>query len=786
MSNLSVTSIGSDAEELLFKRVESKEQKQPCRQPECPPDTPLAQVHAGFRKFLKEHSSPPHSRVTAGGRIVPVGPHGSSPPSFNVSNIADVIHAQPQAPAPVLHQGPSNAGDAKGHGRGCSSATTENFSVASARPDTQGKSQQSEASFVTAPGTTGLAPVYVANFPTPLPAGAQVLVKLAHGPTLVAVGDALFEAVSEGVNTILTPLNGFQQGAQLAPAPMHPAFPPMPMMTMTSMQVGNMANNMPLAFNQPAVEVQRQALQKQLNELRTQLDQLDKYVALHRSELGSYSLSAVVAQRRQLVVQADETRVAKETLDKQTQMNSRPFHAQVLQAPPGFIMGSSAGNVQGRFLPGMGLPALGGGQQMYGAGVPIHTGMPVHNVAAQLPPSHRVESNGWKAQLSAHDAGPQSWQQRSAAPNNAASNENAAAMQSIPPGLKYGAKGWKATKTTHNFGSQAQQKSIVNNVQGSKYGPATYDHRIGAIWTHGGISQIPNTDVQGYNVTQDETLLNHPGYDQAHQQAMHFPYVSEQDASYATRLGLNPPNEPKKYCSTRAEFAEVIRQAREQARLYGRIGWSQNDLQAEAERDVRWAMGDHARIPLPKAVPEYLTNPRPWDWKSQLVDHTNDLGTTFVDADGVIRVKDPNHSAFGHPINPGYLAEAQGYAQTQAQMFRANQYDTAFGQENTLPISGPVNPGGNHTTLTGDKNGELTHHSKHAYVEDAPDTPAHYGFASGSLRGATVSGRPYHGWTMKDFDEFEERQEKANPARSKKSPPPSSPRGCLGDHLRDE
>lgn len=49
-------------------------QRLPCRQPSNPPQGTLAQTDAGFARFLKEHASPKHQRVTAGGRIVPMSP----------------------------------------------------------------------------------------------------------------------------------------------------------------------------------------------------------------------------------------------------------------------------------------------------------------------------------------------------------------------------------------------------------------------------------------------------------------------------------------------------------------------------------------------------------------------------------------------------------------------------------------------------------------------------------------------------------------------------------------
>ena len=728
-SNVSKESVGSDAEELLFKRTEPNEPKQPYRQPECPPDTPLAQVHAGFRKFLKEHSSPPHNRVTAGGRIVPVGPHGSSPPSLNPSSIADVIHGQEQT------QATSTAGNVKGHGRGSSSGTMENSSVASTRRESQGNSQQSEASFVTAQANINLPHVYLPNFPTPLPAGSQVLMKLAHGPTLVAVDNALYEAVSEGVNTILAPLNGFQQGVQLAPMPIQAGFPmmaPMPMTSMQPMPLMNMTNNMHIAFNQPAVDIQRQVLQKQLDGLRAQLDQLDKHVALHRSQIGSYALSAVVAQRRQLVVQIDETRIAKENLDRPTQMNSRPFNAQMLQAPQGFGMGSNANNFQGQYFPGTGMPVLAGGPNMYGAGFAAHAGVPIQNVGAQLPPSHKIDSDGRKVQQSIRNAKNQPWQKTSSGANTSATPSNPSSTETIPIGFELGEHGWKAKELT--------RENFPGNVQGTGYEPTTFNYLEGAIWSHGPPSKEM---LQARNVAHNEFQNNQPSFVQAHQSASQFPYVSEHQASYATILGLNPPNEPKKYCSTRAEFAEVIRQARDQARLYGRVGWSKNDPQQAAEEDIRWAMADHERVPLPKAMPDYLSDPKPWDWESQSVKAFRDNGTTWMDANGDVQWEIPSPMPYGQPINREHPAQAHPYAQGQAELYRAQQYEAAYGHQTTSSVRGPVNPVGNQTVWTESDNGELSRQSKHAYVEDAPETPARHEFNNGSVNGSDVTREAY-------------------------------------------
>ncbi|GAD97127.1 conserved hypothetical protein [Paecilomyces variotii No. 5] len=51
----------------------------PCRQPRNAPHENLAQTDVGFARFLKEHASPKHHRVTAGGRIVPMNPELPAP-----------------------------------------------------------------------------------------------------------------------------------------------------------------------------------------------------------------------------------------------------------------------------------------------------------------------------------------------------------------------------------------------------------------------------------------------------------------------------------------------------------------------------------------------------------------------------------------------------------------------------------------------------------------------------------------------------------------------------------
>ena len=77
----SVDSNLSTEDQIVFSGTQSYH---PLRQPHSAPSSDLAQRHEGFARFLKEHSSPTHQRVTAGGRIVPMNPR-QPPPAFSLT-----------------------------------------------------------------------------------------------------------------------------------------------------------------------------------------------------------------------------------------------------------------------------------------------------------------------------------------------------------------------------------------------------------------------------------------------------------------------------------------------------------------------------------------------------------------------------------------------------------------------------------------------------------------------------------------------------------------------------
>ena len=82
MNRRRLSSAASNNSETDFPRVNVQH---PVRQPKHAPEGTLAQTHEGFKRFLKEHSSPKHHRVTAGGRIVPMDdPRRTPAPEFKL------------------------------------------------------------------------------------------------------------------------------------------------------------------------------------------------------------------------------------------------------------------------------------------------------------------------------------------------------------------------------------------------------------------------------------------------------------------------------------------------------------------------------------------------------------------------------------------------------------------------------------------------------------------------------------------------------------------------------
>ena len=93
------------------------------------------------------------------------------------------------------------------------------------------------------------------------------------------------------------------------------------------------------------------------------------------------------------------------------------------------------------------------------------------------------------------------------------------------------------------------------------------------------------------------------------------PKVLAVDAAYCDEMGFNDPKAPKLYCSTPKEFSEVIEAARCCAKYYGCKGGQSKDPEYDAELDIRDVM--QQKLPIPLKRPGPPGDPcKPWDFQT--------------------------------------------------------------------------------------------------------------------------------------------------------------------------
>ncbi|BCR88587.1 uncharacterized protein ACHE_41151S [Aspergillus chevalieri] len=89
--------------------------RRPSRQPHDPPQGVITQSDNGFTRFLKEHSSSKHQRVTAGGRIVPMNSLGPAPkmqlPMGQQGVSATLFQSEPTTKLPEKNPNPTTDSD---------------------------------------------------------------------------------------------------------------------------------------------------------------------------------------------------------------------------------------------------------------------------------------------------------------------------------------------------------------------------------------------------------------------------------------------------------------------------------------------------------------------------------------------------------------------------------------------------------------------------------------------------------------------------------------------------
>lgn len=558
-------------------RLRPRAMQHPFRQPLNPPEATLIQKHAGFARFLKQHASPPHHRVTAGGRIVPAGP--LSPPPFQLLPSINAVVSNPysrsvaeKSNAPETStKGPSNPKTPYG-------TPLAQQNVNANRPRPFDIPHLASGNVGTTQATQTQAPL-INQFGTnlgPLPPGATPIGFLLDGSPLVYFDGVSYQSYWDGTSTILKPLQlPVPQMGYSAPAYSQMAFGPQFYGSRGSIGTGYPPDAFSsLQFTDGINDAREQSQQLDMasshnltflhSQLSSQLTSLDKYVALHLHEFSPAENARCTAMRRQLVEQLDHLRVSKGGTDPLNSTNGKMYGSYAAAAPWPTTNGSTE-------------PP----HRSYG--VPANT-----NNRAVYP--------------STPDAsGPATSQDSSSGLNSRPVPPLKSRKCLSPDAPPFVPSGTAALTDRADLSHRVQPSTVQKLERREQHG---YSDDCKGQTTDK--SPLQKSQMGLGKRSMDLSSSNDPD--------SVVPYVSTSEIEYASTPGFNPPGAPKVYCTTASEFQEVIRRVRQQAQMYGCKGGQSKDPAYDAEQDVRWAMADNEPIPLPRSPADHLTQPRPWNW----------------------------------------------------------------------------------------------------------------------------------------------------------------------------
>ncbi len=611
LSSFTRRSTDSD-EELTFQ---GRFMHQPLRQPRAPPRTPHAQQNEGFARFLKQYASPPHHRVTAGGKIVPAGPL-SPPPMLTLGSIQGLLDEQSGAAEPfskidrtslaLKRAQIANTDLRLGEFRPSRNGVTNTENLGSTI-QTQGVSNNkyNVGNGVTqshATSTYGLQPM---GPMVQLPSGPVSTMMLQDGSTIYSMNGLMYRSYWNGTEMVLEPLNV---------PPTAPIFHDYSMPGVGSSQAwtGTQSTiNLPTLFGNAASEPQAYpppvnhdlrapALHNHFENLQSRLTALDKHMALHLHELPPTVHAALVAQRKDLVEQLDSVRVAKEQFERCGSTATSVFSPYAM---------ANIGDHQHSFGPQGTTPNFA---------IPAAT-VPISFITPRFAATH-------VAMESAID-------QTGSAANN---SWGAATNKGLSPDAPAFIPGF-AQRTSSESGKKCvdelNQHGHRNHASASGAKVRTLDGNKSVCASASGKYGVKDAcqKMVGQMHLEKSAAAHRSGTNLSPRSSSQdvLPVVSDQEAEYVDRLGLNPANGHRLYCRVPAEFQEVIRRAREQATLYGCLGGQSKDPAYDAEQDIRWAMSDSEPIMLPKKTLDHFAEPRPWNWNDsaynyRVVHHTSD------------------------------------------------------------------------------------------------------------------------------------------------------------------
>ncbi|PGH26957.1 hypothetical protein AJ80_01341 [Polytolypa hystricis UAMH7299] len=349
----------------------------PVRQPVNAPQGTLAQVDAGFARFLKEHSSPKHQRVTAGGRIVPMNLSGSPAPEFKLPTPASEqscpmkgdknrsankaksptsTHSQIESESSMQHHLPYDGGQGNGHAKSFTS-------TASVAQTSSGRISQryGETTHPSSMNASGFLSSLESQLPLGLSPNSEILKLGPMSPETAPYGP--FYSVAGGVTDAMGLVPAVSQSyypqftvSHPLPSPQLPLQAPyvLPSSQLLSMysapptgvmlappqlypNAGGLQNQGIGPFNSPTVPTLPAASQfldqttlKSLEDathehdmLSDQLANLDRYLALHTWDIDQNTKKHLVEQRKEIVMKLDTVRVSKEQLETSLQQQCK-------------------------------------------------------------------------------------------------------------------------------------------------------------------------------------------------------------------------------------------------------------------------------------------------------------------------------------------------------------------------------------------------------------------------------------------------------------------------------
>lgn len=544
---------GRSEEGAIFSGREYPNAHKPYREPQNPPKEEVTQQQEGFKRFLKQVASPPYNRVTAGGRIVPAGPY-FPPPMLNYGSIEKTIN-QPM-PKTLLNVNASNKSNAREGGTEAQASSNMLSGQYKVNQNTNSAGLYPLGAVqIQDPGN-----IHHGGFDGPtfqFPQGIEPLYWLAGGGAIVSFQGVQYQASWNGPHLILehphftvTPEHTAMMDAQVAHGSHYAAAVKPVLATERQMSITNTTSRYASCHFQPNNQTGRNVSNEEYENLRARLKELDKHLALYHHKLNGFEHSALVAQRKYLVETIDFIRKKR---NERTASFSTPVVGQhaAIGMQPQHLMGTSINKNHG-------------------------TAQATLVNKKSLAPSTCLSP----------DAPPFIPANAKAGSKNLTIGNPWAAPGPVPAQYKH---------TFENFG-------FPENGRVPNYGP-------GVEVSSAAQATRLTSQTEGHGVNGTTSRLG-----EAASEPERLPEVLPEDIEYAVRLGVNPVGEEKKYCTKGPEFQEVIRRAREQARLYGCKGGQSKDPAFDAEQDIRWAMGDHEPIALPGSTPDHVAKPRPWSW----------------------------------------------------------------------------------------------------------------------------------------------------------------------------